>query len=89
MGDLPEDASVSSSPKNSEVTLTIGFLNEKVNDSYVTYRSKWVGNSFCGNSGLFTEELKLRHNKSDLMYLITRLIDVFFSGGSQNILPSY
>ena len=43
MGDLPEDASVSSSPKNSEVTLTIGFLNEKVNDSCVIYRSKWVG----------------------------------------------
>ena len=30
MGDLPDDASVSSSPKNSEVTLTVGFLNEKV-----------------------------------------------------------
>ena len=62
MGDLPGDASVSSSPKNPEVTLTIGFLNEKVKHSRVTYGSKWVGNSFCGNSGLFTEELKLRHN---------------------------
>ena len=30
MGDLPEDANVASSPKNSEVTLTVGFLNEKV-----------------------------------------------------------
>jgi len=74
MGDLPGDASVSSSPKNPEVTLTIGFLNEKVKHSWVTCRSKWVGNSFCGNSGLFTEELKLRHipvMKKDLMYLIT------------------
>ena len=60
MGDLPGDASVSSSPKNPEVTLTIGFLNEKVKDRCVTCRSKWDGNSFCGNSGLFTEELKLR-----------------------------
>ena len=46
MGDLPGDASVSSSPKNPEVTLTIGFLNEKVKHSCVTYGSKWVGNSF-------------------------------------------
>lgn len=30
MGDLPEDAHVSASPKNSEVTLTVGFLNDKV-----------------------------------------------------------
>lgn len=37
MGDLPEDAHVSSSPKNPEVVLTIGFLNDKVgNLSHVT-----------------------------------------------------
>jgi len=30
MGDLPEDADVSASPKNAEVTLTVGFLNDKV-----------------------------------------------------------
>ena len=30
MGDLPEDIHVSSSPKNPEVVLTIGFLNDKV-----------------------------------------------------------
>ena len=30
MGDLPDDAHVSDSPKNTEVTLTVGFLNEKV-----------------------------------------------------------
>lgn len=30
MGDLPEDTHVSSSPKNPEVVLTIGFLNDKV-----------------------------------------------------------
>ena len=30
MGDLPEDAHVSGSPKNPEVTFTVGFLNEKV-----------------------------------------------------------
>ena len=40
MGDLPGDAHVSSSPKNPEVTLTIGFLNEKVKHSCVTYRRK-------------------------------------------------
>lgn len=36
MGDLPEDASVSSSPKHSEVTLTVGFLNEKVKIKLIT-----------------------------------------------------
>lgn len=37
MGDLPEDTHVSSSPKNPEVVLTIGFLNDKVgNLSHVT-----------------------------------------------------
>ena len=36
MGDLPEDTHVSSSPKNPEVVLTIGFLNDK------------VGNLSCG-----------------------------------------
>lgn len=30
MGDLPDDAHVSDSPKYTEVTLTVGFLNEKV-----------------------------------------------------------
>lgn len=30
MGDLPEDAHVSASPKDSEVDLTVGFLNDKV-----------------------------------------------------------
>lgn len=37
MGDLPEDASVSSSPKHSEVTLTVGFLNEKVDEHLNNY----------------------------------------------------
>lgn len=37
MGDLPGDASVSSSPKNPEVTLTIGFLNEKVDEHLNNY----------------------------------------------------
>ena len=36
MGDLPEDTHVLSSPKNPEVVLTIGFLNDK------------VGNLSCG-----------------------------------------
>ncbi|XP_029209322.2 cytosolic 5'-nucleotidase 3-like [Acropora millepora] len=37
MGDLPGDASVSSSPKNPKVTLTIGFLNEKVDEHLNNY----------------------------------------------------
>lgn len=37
MGDLPEDANVASSPKNSEVTLTVGFLNEKVDERLNNY----------------------------------------------------
>ncbi|XP_020614946.1 cytosolic 5'-nucleotidase 3-like isoform X1 [Orbicella faveolata] len=37
MGDLPEDAHVSASPKNSEVTLTVGFLNDKVDERVHDY----------------------------------------------------
>ncbi|KAM7448258.1 7-methylguanosine phosphate-specific 5'-nucleotidase [Porites harrisoni] len=37
MGDLPEDTHVSSSPKNPEVVLTIGFLNDKVNENLSNY----------------------------------------------------
>lgn len=37
MGDLPDDAHVSDSPKNTEVTLTVGFLNEKVDEHLSNY----------------------------------------------------
>nr|XP_058945910.1 cytosolic 5'-nucleotidase 3-like isoform X2 [Pocillopora verrucosa] len=37
MGDLPDDAHVSDSPKYTEVTLTVGFLNEKVDEHLSNY----------------------------------------------------
>ncbi|KAL9958350.1 hypothetical protein ACROYT_G035355 [Oculina patagonica] len=37
MGDLPDDAHVSASPKDSEVDLTVGFLNDKVDERLHDY----------------------------------------------------
>lgn len=41
MGDLPDDAHVSDSPKYTEVTLTVGFLNEKVCCGYEKNWGVW------------------------------------------------
>ena len=59
MGDLPEDAHVSASPKDSEVTLTVGFLNEKV---WISFR--FVCFTHSALTAYFSVNAKINRQKS-------------------------